>query len=87
VFDPGPVRVGFVVDIVALGQTFFRVTYLSPVSNIPLMLHTYYFQRCVVLVTDTSKQTPFFLSLTLSLFLCVDNIARIERYHFLNMCC
>jgi hypothetical protein len=42
VFDPRPVRVGFVVGIVALGETSFRVTYFSPVSNIPLMLHMYY---------------------------------------------
>jgi hypothetical protein len=38
-FDPGSVRVGFVVDKVILGQFFPRVLRFSPVSFIPPMLH------------------------------------------------
>jgi hypothetical protein len=40
-FDSGPVRVGFVVDKVALGQFFLRVLQFSPVSFIPPVLHYY----------------------------------------------
>jgi hypothetical protein len=32
--------VGFVVDDVAMGQNFFRVIWFSPVSILPLGLHT-----------------------------------------------
>jgi hypothetical protein len=38
-FDPGSVRVVFVVDKVALGQVFPRVLRFSPVSFIPPVLH------------------------------------------------
>jgi hypothetical protein len=38
-FDPGSVHVGFVVDIVALGQVFPPVLDFSPVNFIPPMLH------------------------------------------------
>jgi hypothetical protein len=40
-FDPGSVRVGFVVDKVALGQVFPRVLRFSPVNFIPPVLHYY----------------------------------------------
>jgi hypothetical protein len=40
-FDPRPVRVGFVVDIVALGQFFLRVFHFSFVPIIPPMLRAY----------------------------------------------
>jgi hypothetical protein len=38
-FDPGSVHVGFLVDIVPLGQVFPRVLRFSPVSFIPPVLH------------------------------------------------
>jgi hypothetical protein len=38
-FDPGSVRVGFVVDKVALGQVFLPVLRFSPVNFIPPVLH------------------------------------------------
>jgi hypothetical protein len=38
-FYPGSVRVGFVVEKVALGQDFLRVLRFSPVNFIPLVLH------------------------------------------------
>jgi hypothetical protein len=38
-FDPGLVRVGFVVDKVALGQVFPLVLRFSPVNLIPPVLH------------------------------------------------
>jgi hypothetical protein len=37
--NPGPVRVGFVVDKVALGQVSFRVLRFFPVNFIPPVLH------------------------------------------------
>jgi hypothetical protein len=37
--DPGPVRMGFVVDRVALGQVFPRALRVSPVNFIPPVLH------------------------------------------------
>jgi hypothetical protein len=39
-FSPGSIRVGFVVDKVALGQVFLRVLRFSPVNIIPPGLHT-----------------------------------------------
>jgi hypothetical protein len=38
-FDPGSVRVGFVVDKVALGQACPRVLRFYPVNLIPAVLH------------------------------------------------
>ena len=38
-FDPGSVRVGFVVDKVALGQVFPRLLRFSPVNFTPRVLH------------------------------------------------
>ena len=38
-FDPRSVRVGFVVDRVALGPVFLRVRRFDPVSIIPPTLH------------------------------------------------
>jgi hypothetical protein len=38
-FDPGSVRVGFLVDKVALGQVFSRVLRFSPVNFIPPVFH------------------------------------------------
>jgi hypothetical protein len=38
-FDPGSVHVGFVVEIVALGQVYPRVLRFSPVSLIPPVFH------------------------------------------------
>jgi hypothetical protein len=38
-FDPGSIHVGFVVDIVALGQVFLRVLRFSPTNIIPPLLH------------------------------------------------
>jgi hypothetical protein len=40
-FDTWPVRVGFVVDEVALEQGFLRALLFPPVSTIPQMLHTH----------------------------------------------
>jgi len=40
-FDPGPVRVGFIVCKVAQGQSFLLVIRLSAVSTIPPVLHTH----------------------------------------------
>ena len=40
-FDPGPVRVGFLVDKGALGQVSRRVLRVSLVGIIPLTLHFY----------------------------------------------
>ena len=39
-FEPRPVRLGFVVDKVPLGQVLLRVLLFSPVSIVPPMLHT-----------------------------------------------
>jgi hypothetical protein len=36
----GSVHVGFLANIVALGQVFLQVIWLFPVSNVPLTLHT-----------------------------------------------
>jgi hypothetical protein len=38
-FDPSSAQVGFVVDIVALGQVLLRVLRFSPVDFIPPVLH------------------------------------------------
>jgi hypothetical protein len=38
-FDPGSAHVGFVVDIVALGQVFSRVLSFSSVNFFPAVLH------------------------------------------------
>jgi hypothetical protein len=38
---PGSVRVGFVMDKVAVGQVFLQVLHFSPVNIIPLRLHTH----------------------------------------------
>jgi len=40
-FDPRTVNFGFKVDKVALGQGFLSVFEFSPVSFIPIMLHTF----------------------------------------------
>ena len=37
-FDPGPVRVTFVVDKVTLGQVFLRILWVFPVNIFPKML-------------------------------------------------
>jgi hypothetical protein len=42
-FDPGPFRVRFVVDEVAIGQGFLRVLRFSLVNIIPPILHTHSF--------------------------------------------
>jgi hypothetical protein len=47
-FDPGSVRVGFVVGKVALGQFFPQVLRFSPVNFIPPVLHYMGKQRCTV---------------------------------------
>jgi len=40
-FDPRPVYVGFVVDILVVGQDFLRVFRIYLISNIPQKLHTH----------------------------------------------
>jgi len=40
-FDPRCVHVGFVVDEASLSQVFLRVFLISPVSIIPLIIHTH----------------------------------------------
>ena len=39
-FDPRPVRVGLVLEKVALGEIFIHVLCLSRLNNFPSMLHT-----------------------------------------------
>jgi hypothetical protein len=59
-FDPTSVRVGFVMDKVALGQDFFCVLRFSPVSIIPPVLHTHTYVH-VVLIRRTNGRSvgPF----------------------------
>ena len=56
--NPRSVRVGFVVDKVALGQVFLQVLQFSPISNILPVLHTHsfrYYRRSVVAIDSIVK--------------------------------
>jgi hypothetical protein len=55
-FNSGPVRVGFVVDSVALERVCHRVLLFSPVSVIPTMLNT-------VIHSSTTDAIQFNLSI------------------------
>jgi hypothetical protein len=49
-FDPGSVRVGFVVDKVALGQVFLRALRFSPVNFIPPVLHYWAKDKKIIII-------------------------------------
>jgi hypothetical protein len=65
-FEPKPDHVGFVVVKVALRQNSLLLVHFSPVSIIPLLLHTYsliYHRRCIILtfMASLNKKLSLFL--------------------------
>jgi len=38
-FDSRPVHMGFVVELMAMGEVFLQILWFSPVSNIPPLLN------------------------------------------------
>jgi branched-subunit amino acid transport protein len=58
-FDPRPVHVRFVVDKVALGQTFLRVLRFIHVSIIPQLLQTNLFNNTLIRKTRWQRIENF----------------------------